>query len=69
MEPKIIEDTIKMLLALSEAAEKLVGDKPCVRSMVYMHAAELMSQIDQPIQEHMNGINRFLVRDLHKIDR
>ena len=68
-EPKIIEDAIKMLVAVLKTAEKLAGNKPCIASMGYTHAAELIGQLDQPIEENMNRIKRFLVRVLHRIDR
>lgn len=32
-EPKIIEDAIKTLVAVSKTTEKLAGDKPCIASM------------------------------------
>ena len=56
VEPKITKDAIKMLVAVSKTTGKLAGDKPCIASMGYTHAEELMGQLDQPIKENMNRI-------------
>ena len=67
--PKIIQDAIKMLVAVSKMAVKLIGDQPCIASIEYSYAGELMGHHDWSIEENMNCIERFLIRVLHKINR
>ena len=68
-EPKIIEDAIKMLVAVLKTTVELTGNQPRIASTRYTYAAVLMGDLDQPIEENMNHIDIFLVRLLHNIDR
>ena len=47
--PKVAEDAAKMLQSVAKAAEKLVGDKPCIASIGYSLASELMAAMDRQI--------------------
>ena len=67
--PKLIEEAIKILLAVTKLAMKLVGDQLCIALMGYTHAAELMCFHDQPIATNMDWVDRFLVKVLQAIDR
>ena len=68
-EPRMIEDAVKMLEAVSKMAVKLAGNHPCIILIAYTQAATLMSKMDWAIVEIMERIDWFLVRLLHKIDR
>lgn len=48
-EPKVIKDTIKILVPISKMAVKLAVDQPCIVSMGYIYDAELIGELDQPI--------------------
>jgi len=67
-EPTVTEEAIKLLVAVSKVAEKLAGDHPCIASMGYKYAAELMHFHSRSIAENMSCKDRFLVRVFHKID-
>ena len=66
---KLIEDAMKMLVAVSKVAIKQAGYQPCIVLMGYTYTAELVRYHDWPITENTNSKDRFLVRVLHKINR
>mmetsp|Transcript_45753 Transcript_45753/g.49399 ORF Transcript_45753/g.49399 Transcript_45753/m.49399 type:complete len:176 (+) Transcript_45753:710-1237(+) len=66
--PKLIKEAIQMLIVVAKVAIKLTGDQPCIASMGYTDAAELMRFHDRPIAINMDWVDRFLVRVLHVID-
>lgn len=68
-EPTVTKEAIKMLVAVLKVAEKLAGDHPCIASMGYKYAAELVHYHSRPILENMSRKDRFLVRVLHNIDK
>ena len=67
-EPKVTEDAAKMLQSVAKTTEKLAGDKPCIASIGYSLASELMAKMDWQIVVNIKCTDQFLVRLLHTID-